>query len=280
MSFWNQLTTPMEIKFFCPRWGSEHLGFHDFAKKVTEAGYDGVEMSLPAEKKEKELTLQSLKAHQLLYIAQHWETASVDFEEHRKEYRQRLEHLASAQPLLINSQTGKDFFTFEQNEALISIAREISQRTGIQIVHETHRGKFSFAAHVTASYVARIPDLRIGFDVSHWCCVAESMLENQTAAVDLAISHADHLHARVGFPGGPQVPDPRTPEWKEVVDIHLGWWDRIIERNRKEGKTLFTITPEFGPYPYMTILPFTRQPIAPQWELNVYMMEMLRARYG
>jgi sugar phosphate isomerase/epimerase len=270
----------MEIKFFCPHWGSKHLDFSDFLVKVKAAGYDGVEMSLPLDSMEKENILQAIKSSGLLLVAQHWETVTTGFDAHRKEYRERLLNLASAVPLLINSQTGKDFFSFEQNSELIKIAADISKQTGIKIIHETHRGKFSYAAHVTHEYLNQFADLRIGFDLSHWCAVAESFLHDQQLAVDLAISRADHIHARVGFPEGPQIPDPRVPEWKEAVDIHVEWWKRIVERNRAEGKTLYTITPEFGPYPYMTILPHTQQPIANQWEVNVYMMNMLRSLFA
>jgi sugar phosphate isomerase/epimerase len=234
-------------------------------------------MSLPLDHVEKEFIVKAVKNRGLSHIAQHWETVTTDFQEHKKEYRERLENLASAHPLFINSQTGKDFFSFEQNSELIHIASEVSKQSGVKIVHETHRGKFSFAAHITSGYLEKLPNLRLTLDISHWCNVAESFLENQRENVDLAISRADHIHARVGFPQGPQIPDPRVPEWKEAVDIHIGWWKRIIERNRAEGRSLFTITSEFGPFPYMTILPYTQQPITNQWEVNVYMMNMLKS---
>ncbi|MDB4584498.1 TIM barrel protein [Draconibacterium sp.] len=269
----------MKIKFFCPQWGSKHINFPDFVTEVKKSGYDGIEMSLPFEKDEKEYIIKTIKEHNLLYIAQHWETVTTDFEEHKKEYRKRIVNLASANPVLINTQTGKDFFTFEQNAELIRIAYDVANEYGIKLVHETHRGKFSFAAHIVADFITKIPELRIGFDVSHWCAVAETYLHDQQESIDLGISRADHIHARVGFPEGPQIPDPRVPEWQEAVNIHLGWWERIIERNRTEGKEFFTITSEFGPYPYMTILPYTQQPISNQWEINVYMMNMLREKF-
>ena len=268
----------MVIKFFCPRWGSENLPLEEFVKKVKNAGYDGIEMSLPFEKDEKEFILKTINDQDLLFIAQHWETATINFEAHKKEYRERITNLASANPVLINSQTGKDFFTFDQNAELIAMANEVANTYGVKLVHETHRGKFSFAAHVTAEFIKHLPDLRLCLDISHWCAVAESFLENQQGNVELAISRADHIHARVGYPCGPQIPDPRVPEWQEAVDIHLAWWQKIIERNKKEGKKQFTITAEFGPYPYMTILPFTQQAISSQWDINVYMMNVLREK--
>ena len=114
-------------------------------------------------------------------------------------------------------------------------------------------------------------------DISHWCNVAETMLEDQNEAVDLAIQSTDHIHARVGFTETPQVSDPFAPEWKDALDRHLSWWKRIVERAKSEGKESFTITNEFGPYPYMIHIPYTGQPIADQWELNLRMKNMLKS---
>jgi sugar phosphate isomerase/epimerase len=270
----------MELKFFCPLWGSEELEKETFFRKVKGEGYDGVEMSLPLDKNEKANILKLIEKHELELIAQHWETTTRNFHIHKEEYRLRLENLATANPLFINAQTGKDYFTFEQNAELIEIAGQISNQYSLKIIHETHRGKFSFAAHVMESYLKKLPDLRIGFDISHWCNVAESFLQDQTEAVDLAISRTDHIHARVGFPEGPQVPDPRVPEWQEALQIHLNWWRKIIENNREAGKKAFTITTEFGPFPYMSILPFSRQPVTSQWDVNVFMKDFLKRELG
>jgi sugar phosphate isomerase/epimerase len=267
----------MEVKFFCPQWGSKHLDFAIFLEKVKRAGYDGVEMSLPLNTAEKKEILNLLKGYDLLLVAQHWETQNSDFKVHKEEYRIRLVNLATAVPLFINSQTGKDYFSFAQNAELISVAEEISRMYGIKIIHETHRGKFSFAAHVIAEYLKKIPALRLTLDLSHWCNIAESFLEDQQEAVNLALSRTEHIHARVGFPEGPQIPDPRVPEWKEALLIHESWWKKVINLKKEAGQQFFTITPEFGPYPYMTILPFTQQPVTDQWEVNVYMMNHLKS---
>lgn len=267
----------MRIKFFCPLWGSENLDTKSFFTKVKAAGYDGVEMSFPTETKRKDEILELVNQFDLQLIAQHWETLTPDYEAHRKEYHQRLENLATCNPLFINSQTGKDFFSYEQNASLIQIADEVSREYGVKIIHETHRGKFSFAVHITSQFLNNIPGLRLGLDLSHWCTVAESWMEDQSEALKLALSRADHIHARVGFPEGPQIPDPRAPEWKEALDKHVSWWNQVIDQRQDDGWTEFTITPEFGPYPYMTLLPYNKQPIANQWDVNLYMMQFLKS---
>jgi hypothetical protein len=121
--------------------------------------------------------------------------------------------------------------------------------------------------------------LRLTLDISHWCNVHESYLGDQDETVTLALNRTDHIHARIGHPEGPQVSDPRAPEWKQAVETHFAWWDKIVERKKKEGK-LMTILTEFGPPDYMPTLPYTRQAVANQWDINVYMMEILRKRYA
>jgi hypothetical protein len=270
----------MKLLFFCPRWGQEHIAWDTFLQNVKKAGYDGVEASLPMDEKEKKGILNSLQNSGLKFIAQHWETTEKSFEHHCTEYELRLRKLASAKPLFINTQTGKDYYSFEKNEQLISIARTVAKETSVKIIHETHRGKFSFAAHIAQQYFEKIEDLRITLDISHWCNTAETFLHDQQEAVELAINRTDHIHSRVGYTEGPQITDPRAPEWKEALDFHLQCWDKVFAIKKKENTEFMTFTSEFGAPPYLPLLPYTKQPIVSQWDVNVFMMELLRARYS
>ncbi|MFT3935829.1 MAG: sugar phosphate isomerase/epimerase [Chitinophagaceae bacterium] len=270
----------MNILFFCPRWGQEHLPVEEFLNKVKAAGYDGVECGLPADEKEKDQLLNGIEKLGLKYIGQHWETVTDDPNQHLEEYERRLRSLAAVHPVFINSQTGKDYFSFEENEKLIKAANHIAMASGIAILHETHRGKFSFAAHVMKQYLKQLPTIRITLDISHWCAVAETFLHDQVQAVETAIAHTDHIHARIGHTQGPQVIDPRSPENNNALDFHLGCWDKIIELKRKSNSKYFTITPEFGAPPYLHLFPYTQQPIVNQWEVNVFMMQLLKKRYA
>ena len=211
----------MELQFFCPRWGSEQLAFSEFCAKAKAAGYHGIEMSLPTGMQDKtDLILESLSLHGLSLIGQHHQTSIADRAGHARELQAHLRWLASAKPLFINSQTGRDWFPFEDNLALIGAAQAIAEESGITVLHETHRGKFSFCAAATKPFLDRLPELRLSADFSHWCTVSESLLEDQEAAVSAAIDRTDHIHARVGHAEGPQVSDPRAPEWQSALDAH------------------------------------------------------------
>jgi hypothetical protein len=86
----------------------------------------------------------------------------------------------------------------------------------------------------------------------------------------------EHIHARVGHAHAPQVSDPRALEWQPAVEAHVHWWKKIADSKRHAGAQFLTITPEFGPPPYLPVLPFTETPVASQWEINLHMMQLLR----
>lgn len=268
----------MEFKFFCPLWGSSELDFPVFLEKVKSAGYDGVEMAMPLDNKKTKHRAAQIREFGLELIGQHYETNDADPDQYKNSYRMRLENLIEAEPLLINSQSSRDFFSFDDTKSILEVAFQLEKISGIKIVHETHRGKFSFAAHITKKYIEALPNLRLGLDLSHWCNVAESYLEDQPEAIELALSRTDHIHARIGYPEGPQIPDPRLPEWQEAVEHHLNWWEKVTNFHRQNNSNLLTITSEFGPYPYMWHIPYTNQPITSQWDVNVYMMQLLKKR--
>jgi sugar phosphate isomerase/epimerase len=271
----------MKLKFFVPRWGSTDLSWDDFFNKAKSSGYDGIELAIPNETTSAQLDdiWQKLDQYQLLVIPQHYATYEADFSQHFDSYSAWLELVKYYPAMKIDSQTGKDFFTFDQNKQLIAVATKHTRDCSVPVYHETHRSKSLFAAHITRNFLERIPELQIALDISHWVNVAESFLEDQQEAVTIAIKRTGHVHARVGYPEGPQVPDPRVPEWKDALDHHLKWWDMIARRKRQED-VIMTITPEFGPYPYMVHLPGTKTPIANQWEVNKFMMDLLKQRYS
>lgn len=261
----------MTILYFCTTWGQKTGSWDDFFSRIVAHGYQGVETDLPAAAERGEF-LDGLDKYGLKFIAQHWETADVVFELHQQAYEDRLRKLAGLKPMFINSHTGRDFFTHAQNGYLLDIAEKVAQDTGVQVVHETHRSRFAYAAHVTRLYLQERPALQLTLDISHWCAVAESLLQDQPEAVDIAIDHTRHIHARVGFAQGPQVADPSLPVYREALDFHLSCWDRVVANTKHE---ILTITPEFGPPPYMP----PDQPGDQQWQNNLYLMNLLKNRY-
>lgn len=269
----------MKLLFFCPIWGMADQPLDQSLRKIKSAGYDGVEFGCDVNSDCKETFLKLCSELNLQFIMQQYGAEGKTFEEYVEDYKEHLDYLSGYQPLFINSQTGKDYFSEQQNITLIGIAKDVENQTGVKILHETHRGKFSFSAVSTLRYIQQIPALRLTGDFSHFCTVSESYLENQEEILQQIIARIDHIHARVGHPQGAQVSDPRLPEWQEAVRHHLMWWDAIVDHHEKAGSPNLTVTPEFGPVPYMPVVPFTQQPLANRWDINLHMVQLLKSRY-
>lgn len=276
----NPLMSQFQVKILATNWGYEGT-MDQYLAQVKKEGYDGIEIWWPMKKEEQDSLFELLKKYGL-EVGFLCGAYATDFNEHLSIFKQMTNEAATntvQKPLYINCHSGRDHFSFSQNQQFIDHTTALSKKTGIRICHETHRSRILFAASVAKEFLEKNPDLKITLDISHWCNVHESMLDDQQSNVQLALSRAEHIHARIGHPEGPQVNDPRAPEWKEIVEKHLSWWDQIIARKKKAGEPI-TILTEFGPPDYMPTLAYTRQPVADQWAINVYMLQLLRKRYS
>lgn len=270
----------MRVDFFATLWGNEHLRVEEFLENAVREGFTGVEMTFPlGQSAERDRRAALVAEAGLELIAIHGEVADADFKEHKRHFEDWLRHLAAANPVFITSQSGRDMFSFEENMEILDICNGVSRGTGIPIVQETHRSKLTFAAHLTARYLQARPEMRLTLDVSHWFNVHERYLEDLQEPLNLAISRTDHIHARVGFIEGPQVPDWRGEEWREVLDKHLAVWDGVVRLARSDGRRRVTVTPEYGPEPYALRHPVSGELLADPWEMNVAMKRMLEQRW-
>ena len=270
----------LQLKVLATNWGFEG-SMKDYLSKVKADGYDGIEIWWPMDNRELNELAELLDKNGLeagfLCGAQ-----DINFAEHFTFFTKMVDAAATnklIRPLYINCHSGRDYFSFEQNKKFIDYTLAVAKDTGIKICHETHRSRMLFAAPVGRTYFEQVPELRITFDVSHWCNVSESLLSNQAETLKMAIERTDHVHARIGHAEGPQVNDPRAPEWKEAVDAHFAWWDKIVEIKKKNNEVLTVLT-EFGPPDYMPTEPYTKKPLADQWAINVHMKDRIRERYA
>src|SRR5690349_3482582 len=225
-----------ELKILATNWGFSGT-IDEYCSKVKQDGYDGIEIWWPTEKKDQDALFAALKKNNLevgFLTAGH----ESRYEDHLKTFTNMINAAARntvQKPLYINCHSGRDFFSAEQNQLFIDYTTPLSKQTGILICHETHRSRILFAAPVAKNYLEKNPDLKITFDVSHWCNVSESLLADQEETLDLALQRTEHIHARIGHAEGPQVNDPRAPEWEAAVAAHFLWWDKVAERKSRDG---------------------------------------------
>jgi sugar phosphate isomerase/epimerase len=265
----------LEIKYFKSTWGMTEGSLEENLKSISEAGYDGVEAGAPEERKARDEMADLLDKYRLLFVGQQW-TDGINIEEHKKSFERQLKNNLELKPVQINSHTGRDYYDESKNSELIRYCNSMAGALGVKLTHETHRGRFSFCLVNTVNYIGDIPDLRLTADFSHWCCVSESLLEGQTDLMDRVFPRCDQIHARIGHEEGPQVSDPRAPEWEYAVSKHLDWWTRIVALHEMAHTEMLPITVEFGPPNYMMTAPYSKKPVADLWELNLYMRELLK----
>lgn len=270
------LLAKKKLMFFQTDWGNE-LPLDEFLTKVKSDGYDGIEVWMPGSEEAKKTLKEGLEKHQLKVIFLHGTNKSLPFEESLKNYETGLKEILTWNPVKVNNHTGNDFWTEDQNLDFIKIADTYSKKSGIPIIHETHRCRFSYNLPAAVSMLERFPDLKYNLDISHWMVVHERLIQKDNPFLQKIMPAVQHIHARVGFAEGPQINNPAAPEWENAVKVHLDIWEEIIRNSQDE---IFTITTEFGPPPYLPTIPFTNQPIADQWEANVFIMKAIQARFA
>ncbi|WP_195571506.1 sugar phosphate isomerase/epimerase family protein [Paenibacillus sp. 1001270B_150601_E10] len=263
----------MQINIYKALWGMEGTYEEQF-KRIAEAGYKGIEASLPSPK-DSERFKALLQEHRLDFIA----LIATSGADHALSFAEQVERCLDFKPLLINAHSGKDSMTFRDQVAFFTQALMIEEQAGIPVAHETHRGRAMFTPWGTRNLIEELPSLKLTADFSHWCCVCESLLHDQEECLRFLFPHVIHIHARVGYAEGPQVPHPGAPEYAGELQAHEAWWEQIITTKRAAGYTAMSITPEYGPPGYMHTLPFTGQPVSDLWEVCLWMANRVEEQF-
>ncbi|MEC0266956.1 sugar phosphate isomerase/epimerase family protein [Paenibacillus anseongense] len=262
------------MKLFKSLWGMEAYTYREAFGKIAAAGYSGVEAGVPMKEHRTEFG-QLLQEYNLDYIALISTSGN-----HEETFKANLETAVSLDPTLVISHSARDCMSEERQLQFFEYAVEAEKHYGIPVGHETHRHRAMFTPWTTARLLQAIPDLKITADFSHWCCVCESLLEDQQENLQIAFERTIHIHARVGYAQGPQVPHPDAPEYKRELEAHELWWEHIWNARISKGFASTTITPEFGPPGYMHTMPFSNEPVSDLWEVCLRMADRLRNKFA
>ena len=198
--------------------------------------------------------------NELDYIAQIY-TAGGDVAAHVDSFRDQLVRAATFHPVHVNCHGGRDAWSPAEGQQFYAAALAIEKEAQVAVAHETHRGRITYNPWSTRDLLLRFPDLKLSCDLSHWVCVCERLLTPEGDIIAGWPRHALHLHARVGYENGPQVPDPRMPEFAPHLAAHEAWWDEVWDSQAARGMAVSTLTPEFGPPSYQHTLPPDGTPI-------------------
>jgi hypothetical protein len=272
----------MKLKLVRHLWGVDLKGgFDQHLPRWREVGYEAVEASLRLVA-DRSLFLRFLKDSGWQWVAQVFSREFVPggtVRQHLDSLQEQIEECLEFQPLFFNAHSGSDAWSQAESEDFYGAILEFERRVGLVIAHETHRMRCLGNPWTTQAILRRFPSLKLTCDLSHWVCVTERLLEDCGEIIQMAAQHCHHLHARVGYEEGPQVPDPRAPEWSRHLAAHEKWWEVIRASQKERGMAVATITPEFGPAPYLHTLPYTQAPVADLADICDWMARRLMRQH-
>lgn len=253
---------------------------------VAGGAFDGIEGPVPAAPAERERFVGRLRAAGVPFIAEvatggGYVPRERGAKSHLEELARGIDAALPAGPRFITALAGSDAWPLAAAVDFFGRAMEVAAGRGVVVSFETHRSRPTFSPWATARLLQQLPALRLTCDFSHWCCVCERLvLDEEPGLLAQCATHAHHLHARVGYAQGPQVPHPAAAEYQDALDAHERWWDVIAAARAEAGARDLTITPEFGPDGYLHTLPFSNQPVARLDEINAWMARRQRERFA
>jgi len=275
----------MELRIFKTLWG--HVGTLEEAFTTChENELAGVEGQVPRTPGQRREFADKLAENGLDFIAEictaggYVPRRNASPREHLDSLRRQAEEAAECGPLFLTVIAGCDAWAVAESIEFFGEALEITGSLNIPASFETHRSRSFFNPWTTREILHQLPTLRLTCDFSHWCVVCERLLDGEPDILTLCADRAQHIHARVGYDQGPQVPHPGAPEYREPLEAHERWWTQIWRAQSRRGMEVTTMTPEFGPDGYLHCLPFTGAPVADPWEINAWMAERERRRFA
>jgi sugar phosphate isomerase/epimerase len=274
----------MELHVYKTLWG--HAGSLDEAIAACHGhAFHGLEGPPPAKAAERREFQIKLAAAELEYIAEICTAGSYVPDrrappaEHLESLRRKAEQAIECSPLFLTVIAGCDAWSVAENVDFFGESIRLGEKLGIALSFETHRSRSFFNPWVTRGILRQIPGLKLTCDFSHWCVVCERLIDTEPDVLALCAERAHHVHARVGYDQGPQVPHPAAPEHAEALAAHERWWEQIWRSQLARGMAVSTLTPEFGPDGYLHTMPFTGSPVADLEQINTWMAERQKQQF-
>jgi hypothetical protein len=274
----------MQLKLFKTLWGFDG----DYLAALEQAladGYDGIEGPAPLDPIQRDEFSAALHENGLLYIQEictggdYVPQRQASVAQHLYDLEAGMARAAPLAPLFVTSMAGCDAWPEAQSIRFFEEAMGLAEQQGVLLNFETHRSRSLFHPWVTKRVVEALPTIRLTVDYSHWCVVCERLLDSELDVLTAISANVQHIHARVGYAQGPQVPHPAAPEYAEALAAHQRWWAMIWQAQAAAGTTLSTMTPEFGPDGYLQQLPFSGAAVADLREINRWMAGVERAHF-
>lgn len=274
----------MQQQLFKTMWGVEG-DFESACIAAKEAGFDGIEGREPDDAEERLYWRACLAKHGLSYIQEivtggdYVPQRNLAPKDHLIDIETAIKAGKELSPLFATCIGGCDAWSEEASIGFFADAMQLAKEHGIEITFETHRSRSLFTPWVTRRIVEALPQIRLTADISHWCVVCERQMDTELDTIRAIAPNIRHIHARVGYDQGPQVPHPAAPEYAYALKAHQLCWEVIWDAQQQGAMAKSTMTPEFGPDGYLHTLPFTGEPVADLWEINQWMAARERSHF-
>lgn len=281
----NATESIVQFKLFKTFWGFDGAPA-EAAAMARAANFDGLEAPAPNDTAKLHEFAAVLADNQLDYIAEICTAGSYVPDrkatpaQHLDDFEAKLLRGKPLNPLFFNVMAGCDAWPIATQIDFFQRLVEIADKHDAICSLETHRSRSLFNPWVTRDIVRAVPQLRLTCDFSHWAVVSERLPDSEWDVIVELAEHAHHIHGRVGYEQGPQVPHPAAPEYAAALVSHQRCWEAIWRSQQRRGYMLTTMTPEFGPDGYLHHLPFTDMPVADLWQVNVWMGEIERTHFS
>ena len=275
----------MNLHLYKTLWGHQG-GLADAINACVTQEWAGIEGPAPAEPAKQREFSAMLDDAGLEFIAEICTAGGyvprrlASLSDHLESLRRGAEAALECHAQFLTVIGGCDAWTTNQSVDFFLSAMASAQSLGLAVSFETHRSRSLFNPWITQDILTRLPAMELTCDFSHWCVVCERLVNTEPEILALCAQRARHVHARVGYAQGPQVPHPAAPEHAEALAAHEQWWRQIWESQRARGVTACTMTPEFGPDGYLHLAPFTGVPVAELDQINAWMGARLRHQFS
>jgi sugar phosphate isomerase/epimerase len=281
-----------KLKFIKTLWGIDEPISSSLFKSIKAEGYDGVEvirLAWALSNDSKETLIASANEAGLAIVCQmhtcggylddDYEYAYCDsfsMSKHKEDFQLQLQQCVAILEQVdaggfVNVHAGVDAWTLEQAIDFLTFALEAISQVDVTVTFETHRQRLFCNPFMTRDLLQRseLAELKLNADLSHWYCACERVFDAKQArdepwwpAVLQSVAERCHyIHARFGWSQGPQMADPSTPECESERMLQMQAWQVLLQTMIARDGDCF-VSPEYGPPPYLPVMPGTQEPVA------------------
>jgi len=252
-------------------------------------GFNGVEIAtgfFPSEHKETmkqllgEVGLKCItQIHTMGYPVQ-----SFSVNEHFEDFKAKVEQALEWSPDVINSHTGRDDWSKEDNfelfEKISNLEHKLYHSSNVicKIVHETHRQRVLYSPSISYAIMKQFPYINFAADLSHWVVVNGRLCDENTVAnwkeiLEILSKRTVLIHARVSTTENIQAIDPFSKDNTENRIFYETIWKQIYKNSDSD---IIYVDPEYGPYPYASVDANTDRPYIDVEEVVDKSLEQLK----